>query len=152
MKSILFILSLFLSTTVTGQVLNLEEIEYSVENIDSEGYKGKLEASGFELIEEGKEGKSGIYEKWVRTDNTLFITIQHNKSFKFTKFLVSSAEASSKSTIRNLLDEVSRNYSKKTIDDRFYYLSEDNPELTIHIVDLENNNTSVEGVIFFRKF
>lgn len=152
MRSIFLAIALFFSLSVAGQVLNLEEIEYSVENIESGKYKEKLTSSGFQLNETKKDGKSGIFEKWSRQDKALYVTIQHNASFKFTKMLISSSEPLRKPGIRNIIDEVSRSYSKKTIDDQFYYLSEVKPEITIHVVDLKEENTAVEGIIFFRKY
>lgn len=152
MKNIFLILSLIVTFSASGQVLNLDQIEFSIENIESGDYKSKLTSSGFELVSTDVEGKNGMYEKWVRKDNAIYVTIQHNDSFKFTKLLVSSADASSKTTIRNILDEVSKSYSKKTIDDQSYYLSEENPEMTIHFIKLRKEDKSIEGVMFFRKY
>lgn len=152
MRNIFFSVCFFFTFSVSGQTLNLDKLEHFVENVESGEYREKLSSSGFELIENSKEGSNGVYEKWVREDNAVYVTIQHNDTFKFTKLLVASAELSSKPTIRNLLDEVSRNYSKKTINDQFYYLSEENPELTIHIIELTKDDTTVEGVMFFRKY
>ncbi|MGK7389065.1 MAG: hypothetical protein ACNS60_01885 [Candidatus Cyclobacteriaceae bacterium M2_1C_046] len=152
MRSIFLFAAILLYIPVAGQVLNLEEIEFSVEHYKSGNYKDQLISLGFLLTDVKKEGESGLYEKWTRESDSLQVTIQYSDSFKFTKLTVSSTEPTNDSYLKSILNEVTKSYSKKTIDDQSYYLNEGKPELTVHVVSLEKKDPTVEEIIFFRKY
>lgn len=151
MRPIFFAIFSLLSTEINAQVIKLNEIEKKIITSKNQDYHKFLERKGFELMESKKEGTNGVYENWIFNNKNLHLTVQNNDGIGFTKVTLSEGIEANDSAVESMISDINREYSNKTINNHSYYIKEDNPETTIHLIKLRREGKSVDGVLFFHK-
>lgn len=149
---LLFAIVFLFAGDLCAQNLQLENLETIIKESSEGKYYSFLESSGYNLRESKEEGREGFYEKWVMNDDEVYLSIQHNPNFGFTKLIFSSTDKSNKAVISSVMDQLKNEYSLKTIDNQDYYIKEDIPGVTVHLIAGTSGSTAISGLLFFYKF
>ena len=136
---------------LNAQEIDLQHLQQTID-IPGNNYKNVLAEKGFEMVSDEKEGPEGFYQLWVQKDSHLQLIVQHNPVFRFTKLIVTSTAASSEKIIHKLYEELVSEYNKMVEGEDTYFIDEENPNITVHVISQAQNNFLSRSLMFFRKY
>lgn len=136
---------------LNAQEIDLQHLQQTID-IPGNNYKNVLAEKGFEMVSDEKEGPEGFYQLWVQKDSRLQLIVQHNPVFRFTKLIVTSTAASSEKIIHKLYEELVSEYNRMVEGEDTYFIDEENPNITVHVISQAQNNFLSRSLMFFRKY